>query len=151
MDTTKTFACALVALLLGASACSTGDETEAQIAELSARIVELEAEITDIKENITDIKENPDLLRGSKGDRGARGPQGATGPPGKTGPPGTGDISAWDLERCISDALSTITFQLQYAVTGYAGNHDHWPVGAYERGHRHDTTQFQTFSTPSSC
>ena len=45
MDTTKTFACALVALLLGASACSTGDETEAQIAELSARIVELETEI----------------------------------------------------------------------------------------------------------
>ena len=47
MDTTKTFACALVALLLGASACSTGDETEAQIAELSARIVELETEIAE--------------------------------------------------------------------------------------------------------
>ena len=48
MDTTKTFACALVALLLGASACSTGDETEAQIARLSARIVELEYEIAGI-------------------------------------------------------------------------------------------------------
>jgi hypothetical protein len=90
MDTTKTFTCVLVALLLGASACSTGDETEAQIAELSARIVELESEVAG-------IKQNPDQFTGPKGPTGPQGevgplgevgPQGESGPQGEVGPQG---------------------------------------------------------------
>jgi hypothetical protein len=84
MDTTKTFTCVLVALLLGASACSTGDETEAQIAELSARIVELESEIAD-------IKQNPDQFMGPQGGVGSQGevgPEGEVGPQGEPGPQG---------------------------------------------------------------
>jgi|GEM_PF-3528019 hypothetical protein len=78
MDTTKTLACVLVALLLSASACSTGDETEAQIAELSARIVELESAIAD-------IKQNPDQFMGPQGEVGS---QGEVGPEGEVGPQG---------------------------------------------------------------
>ena len=81
MDTTKTFACLLVALLIGASACSSGEETEAQIAELSARILQLETEIAD-------ISQNPDQFRGPQGETGSQGPQGDTGLQGETSPQG---------------------------------------------------------------
>ena len=81
MDTTKTFACLLVALLIGASACSSGGETAAQIAELSARIVQLETEIAD-------ISQNPNQFRGPQGEMGPQGPSGETGPQGPSGETG---------------------------------------------------------------
>ena len=88
MDTTKTFTCVLVALLLGASACSTGDETEAQIAELSARIVELESEITDISQNPNQFR-GPQGPSGETGAQGPSGEMGAQGPRGEMGPRGS--------------------------------------------------------------
>ena len=165
MDTTKTFACALVALLLGASACSTGDETEAQIADLSARIVELESEIADIKQNPDQFmgpqgevgpqgESGPQGEAGLRGETGAQGPQGERGQKGATGsrgatgaqgPANSDSVTSSDLYWCISrvytdvdTALSGLeTDSTQYGRTYFGTGETERANGSSTR-HTHD-------------